>query len=72
MAKLTEHLRFFICKKVQDSLVAAKQRKGQGSGGPWMCQEDPSWQQFTIVLSGPDTPGEGEHKIMDYIRTTKA
>ncbi|CAJ1429395.1 unnamed protein product [Effrenium voratum] len=51
MAKLTEHLRFFICKKVQ---------------------EDPSWQQFTIVLSGPDTPGEGEHKIMDYIRTTKA
>eukprot|EP00438_Fugacium_kawagutii_P023254 Skav204758 [mRNA] locus=scaffold1013:254196:261507:+ [translate_table: standard] len=37
MAKLTEHLRFFICKKIQ---------------------EDPAWQRFTVVLSGPETPGE--------------
>eukprot|EP00435_Cladocopium_sp_Y103_P046629 s1424_g13.t1 len=51
MAKLTEHLRFFICKKIQ---------------------EDPAWQRFTVVLSGPETPGEGEHKIMDYIRKAKA
>ncbi|CAH2012828.1 unnamed protein product [Acanthoscelides obtectus] len=29
---------------------------------------DPLWQQCTIILSGHETPGEGEHKIMDYIR----
>lgn len=51
MAKLTTHLRFLICKKIQ---------------------EDPAWQRFTVVLSGPETPGEGEHKIMDYIRKAKA
>ena len=38
-----------------------------------MCrfQEDPAWQCFRVVLSGPETPGEGEHKIMDYIRKAK-
>jgi len=51
MAKLTEHLHFYICKKIQ---------------------EDPAWQCFRVVLSGPETPGEGEHKIMDYIRKAKA
>lgn len=51
MAKLTEHLRFFVMKKIQ---------------------EDPLWQQVTVIVSGPDVPGEGEHKIMDYIRTFKA
>ena len=34
-------------------------------------KEDPSWQCFRVVLSGPETPGEGEHKIMDYIRKAK-
>ncbi|XP_018322001.1 5'-3' exoribonuclease 1 isoform X2 [Agrilus planipennis] len=29
---------------------------------------DPLWQKCKIVLSGHETPGEGEHKIMDYIR----
>ncbi|CAB4003897.1 5 -3 exoribonuclease 1, partial [Paramuricea clavata] len=29
---------------------------------------DPGWQGLKIYLSGHETPGEGEHKIMDFIR----
>ena len=34
--------------------------------------EDPFWQHVTIIYSGHDVPGEGEHKIMEYIRLSKA
>lgn len=32
---------------------------------------DPAWQGLRIYLSGHETPGEGEHKIMEFIRSEK-
>lgn len=32
---------------------------------------DPKWQKLAIIMSGPNAPGEGEHKIMDFIRREK-
>ncbi|KAI9142247.1 XRN 5'-3' exonuclease N-terminus-domain-containing protein [Paraphysoderma sedebokerense] len=51
MTKLSNHLKYFISKKVT---------------------EDANWRHVDVVLSGPETPGEGEHKIMEYIRLAKA
>jgi 5'-3' exoribonuclease 1 len=47
MARVSEHLRYFIRKKQK---------------------EDEVWRRLTIVFSGHEVPGEGEHKIMQYIR----
>jgi len=51
MAKLSNHLRYFINKKITD---------------------DSNWQHVQVVLSGHEVPGEGEHKIMEYIRLSRA
>uniref|UniRef100_A0A8C0GQM8 5'-3' exoribonuclease 1 n=1 Tax=Chelonoidis abingdonii TaxID=106734 RepID=A0A8C0GQM8_CHEAB len=32
---------------------------------------DKSWHGVTVYLSGHETPGEGEHKIMEFIRSEK-
>ncbi|XP_054839659.1 5'-3' exoribonuclease 1 isoform X2 [Eublepharis macularius] len=50
MAKLHEHLKYFVNMKIST---------------------DKSWQGVTVYLSGHETPGEGEHKIMEFIRSEK-
>ncbi len=34
-------------------------------------KEDESWAHLKVIYSGGDIPGEGEHKILDFIRKWK-
>lgn len=34
--------------------------------------EDASWRGCKIIFSGPEVPGEGEHKVMEWIRADRA
>lgn len=46
-----------------------------GSFKEWLenkTNKDPEWQQgCDVIFSGPEVPGEGEHKIMNFIRKMK-
>jgi 5'-3' exoribonuclease 1 len=35
-------------------------------------KEDPLWHNLTVIFSGHDVPGEGEHKIMQHIRDMRS
>ena len=34
-------------------------------------EEDDYWKSLSVVFTGSDVPGEGEHKIMEFIRANK-
>ena len=34
-------------------------------------KDDPMWQNLTVIFSGHEVPGEGEHKIVEFIRNIK-
>ncbi|CEF68632.1 5'-3' exoribonuclease 2 homolog [Strongyloides ratti] len=38
----------------------------------YKIKTDPSWAKIHIILSDASVPGEGEHKIMDFIRKQRA
>jgi 5'-3' exoribonuclease 1 len=39
----------------------------------YKMETDPVWKNGAqVIVSGPDVPGEGEHKVMDFIRESRA
>ena len=38
----------------------------------WKLNTDPAWEQLEVVISDASVPGEGEHKIMQFIRSQRS
>ena len=38
----------------------------------WKLNTDPAWEKLKVVISDATVPGEGEHKIMQFVRSQRA
>ena len=38
----------------------------------WKLNTDPAWEKLKVVISDATVPGEGEHKVMQFIRSQRA
>lgn len=61
MTRLSQHMEFLIAKTITES-------------PEWqdLMREDSDGAGLQIIFSGAEVPGEGEHKIMEFIRLNKA
>ena len=38
----------------------------------WKLNTDPAWAQLKVIISDASVPGEGEHKIMQFVRSQRS
>ncbi|XP_032580965.1 5'-3' exoribonuclease 1 [Drosophila sechellia] len=67
-----EHERFDSNCITPGTVFMGRLQKGLRAFLKTKISTDPLWQRCSVILSGQEVPGEGEHKIMDYIRYMKA
>ena len=81
MAKLSTHLRYYVRKKVLPFdeprlcfffFLSPIQSSPQLAIWLGQVRDDPLWKGIKVIYSGHEVPGEGEHKIIKYIRHRKA
>ncbi|XP_034935611.1 5'-3' exoribonuclease 1 isoform X2 [Chelonus insularis] len=70
--KLPEESRFDSNCITPGTLFMAKLTEQLKYFVQYKISTDKCWQKCKIILSGPEVPGEGEHKIMDYVRYRKS